>query len=617
MLFAAAAAAAMLLGQNYSEHVAPVLFEYCVSCHRSGESAPFSLLTYEDARRHAAQIVKVTKSRYMPPWPPEPGFGDFAGARCLTGAQIAMLEAWSKNGAPAGDLSRAPAAPKFTPGWQLGEPDLVLRIPQAYDLAPEGGDVFRNFILPVDLPKTRYIRAIELRPSNKRVVHHANLVVDRTRSLRVRDGADGKPGFAGMDVETESGDEFVPDSHFLLWKPGTVPQPEPPGMPWRLDPGTDLILNLHLQPSGKPERVDAVAGLYFADKPPTRFPMLLQLEHDGAIDVPPGSRDFAVTDQLKLPVSIELLAIYPHAHYIGKKIEVWAILPGGARVELLRINDWDINWQASYTYRKPVALPAGATVFMRITYDNSAANPRNPSRPPMRVKAGNRSQDEMGHVWLQVLTAQPEQRLDLHRAAMRRRLEKYPADFLAHYNLGSALQALDGHEAEALTLFEGAVRIRPTSATAQNALGGQLLAMGRLDAAIATFRKALQIDPLYGVSRYNLGQALAMKGDVAAALPELRQYLKEKPRDGRAQYTTGGILASAGRIAEAVPYFRVASELAPDAAEIHADLGAALAITGDVAGAVKAFERAVSLNPNDATSRSNLEKARAELRQKK
>jgi hypothetical protein len=138
-------------------------------------------------------------------------------------------------------------------------------------------------------------------------------------------------------------------------------------MAWRLEAGSDLIVNLHLQPSGKPETIDAELGLYFAKQPPRQFPMLLQLEHDGAIDVPAGATRFAVTDHLKLPIAVDVLAVYPHTHYIGKRIEAWAELPGGERRPLLLIDDWDINWQATYTYRKPAALPAGTTLAMEIT----------------------------------------------------------------------------------------------------------------------------------------------------------------------------------------------------------------------------------------------------------
>jgi Flp pilus assembly protein TadD len=599
--------ATLFLAQSYAEQIAPLLFEHCARCHRPGEAAPFSLLTYEDARKHAKQIVTVTKSGYMPPWPPEPGSGDFAGGRRLTPAEIARIEQWSQAGAPPGDLARV-KPPQFVEGWQLGEPDLVLKMPQAFNLAVDGGDVFRNFVIPSALKQTRYIRAIELRPGNKRAVHHANVVVDRTRSMRAREGHDGQPGFAGMEIETESDSagEFEPDSHFLFWKPGNTVVPEPAGMAWPLDPGTDLVVNLHLQPTGKPERIQAVLGLYFDAQPPKHFPILVQLEHDGAIDIPPGSRDFVVSDSFTLPVAADLLAIYPHAHYIGKRIEAWATLPQGRRVPLIEIKDWDINWQASYPYRTPVSLPAGTTVAMRIVYDNSTANPRNPLKPPRRVKTGNRSEDEMGHVWLQLLPKHKEDRLKIHEAVMRRRLQKYPADFVAHYNLGAVMQST-GRIDEALKLMQRATQLRPDSTPARNAYGVSLLLADHIDEAITEFRR---IDPAYAPARFNLGRALAAKGDDAGAIREWSAYLRDNDGDGRAHYLLAGVYAGSQRIAEALPHLRRAAELLPDDAEVHANLGTALAISGNAPAAIRAWERALELNPTDAVTRANLQRVK-------
>ncbi|MBI3473354.1 MAG: hypothetical protein HY013_18520, partial [Candidatus Solibacter usitatus] len=189
------AVTAPLAGQIiFNRHVAPLLFEYCAPCHRPGEAAPFPLLTYRDARQHAQQIVKATRSRYMPPWLPEPGHGEFAGARRLGDDQVRLLEQWVEQGAAEGPAADLPPAPRFTEGWQLGTPDLVVRMPRPYLLAAQGGDVFRNFVAPVPLTETRYVRAVEIRPGNKRVVHHANILIDRKQSSRRRDEQDGEVG---------------------------------------------------------------------------------------------------------------------------------------------------------------------------------------------------------------------------------------------------------------------------------------------------------------------------------------------------------------------------------------------------------------------------------------
>ena len=454
---------------------------------------------------------------------------------------------------------------------------------------------------------------MELRPGNKRVVHHANVIIDRTRQLRAREGKDGQPGFAGMDVETEAGNEFDPDSHFLFWKPGSPVEAEPDDMAWRLDPGSDLVINLHLQPTGKVETIQAEIGLYFSAQPPQRFPMLVQLEHDGAIVIPPGQAKYTVEDSLRLPMAVDVLAIYPHAHYLGKQIEAWVQPPGGERRSILRIDDWDINWQSSYVYQQPLHLPAGTVLSMRIEFDNSAGNPRARIRPPQRVTAGNRSQDEMGHVWFQVLPADPADRLVLQEAVMRRRLEKYPADFAAHYNLGAALQNR-GREAEAQPWLEKAVQLRPNSAVARNALATSLLANGKAREAIAGFRKVLAMDPEYLNARVNLAVALAGEGDAAGAAEQLRLYLEKRPQDGRAQYLLAGIFASGGRYAEALPHFAEAARLLPDDAEILANYATVLALMRRPAEAVPYYERALALRPADAAIRTNLERARAEAK---
>ena len=599
----------------FSKDVAPILFTQCTPCHRQGEGSPFPLLTFEDARKHATQIAEVTRRRLMPPWPPEAGHGEFAGTRRLSDAQIRTIGRWVEAGASEGSPADLPPQPKFPVGWQLGTPDLVVTMRQPYPLAAGPGDVFRNFVLPVELKESKYIRAFELQPGERRLVHHANLLVDRAQSLRVRDGKDGAPGFSGMDVTTESVDAFDPDSHFLFWKPGSPAQQEPDGMAWRLDPGSDLIVNLHLQPSGKPEMVEARLGLYFTNLPPTKHPMLLQLEHDGKLDIPAGDARFVVTDSLKLPVAVDLLAIYPHAHYLGRKVEAWAVLPNGSKSSLLLINDWDMKWQSTYNYAKPLPLPAGTIVSMRITFDNSAANVRNPNQPPRRVVGGNRSVDEMGHVWLQVLpkaNGAGDPRLALQQATMRRGIEKYPADFEAHFNLGAALQAA-GKDGEAIPYLTKAVKIRPTSAAAHNSLATSLMLTDKLDAAIVELQAAIKSDGNYHNARYNLARARAAKGDAASSIKEFLLYLEQRPSDVEAETAVAGLLASQRDFKAAAIHYGKASVLKPEDADLATNLGTALALTGELKQAMKAFEQALAVDPNHIQARRNLDLAKKEL----
>jgi len=351
---------------TFNQNIAPIIYGNCAPCHRPGASAPFSLLTYDDVKRHAAQIADVTKRRYMPPFLPQPGYGDFKEERRLSDAEIALIQEWVKAGSPEGSRADAPPAPRFASEWPLGTPDLALHVAQPYELKAGGPEVFWNFIIPVPITRARWVKAVDIRPSNPRVIHHASIILDRARSARRQ--ASNTNGFAGMDLNIAE-HSFDPDGMFLAWKPGSVPMVSPEGMAWRVAPGMDLILNVHLRPSGKAETVDAAIGLYFTDQPQTNFPLLIELEHDGAIDIPAGDKDYVVTDEFRTPLDINVLAVYPHAHYLGKLLEGYATLPDGSRKWLIRIPDWDFSWQGVFHLKQPLFLPRGTVISMRFTPD--------------------------------------------------------------------------------------------------------------------------------------------------------------------------------------------------------------------------------------------------------
>ncbi len=546
---------------TFNRDIAPILRQNCVSCHRPGESGPFPLVSYSDAKKRARQISAVTASRFMPPWLPQPGYGDFEGTRRLTDAQIKAIADWANAGAPEGGESELPAFPPLPDDWQLGPPDLVLNAPQAFALPADGPDVFRNFIFTPQLQSPRNVRAVEVRAGGKRLVHHANLIVDRMNSARKLEKVPGE-GFAGMDLNIQYS-VFDPPGHFLFWKPGSAPYVEPDGFAWRLQPGNDLVLNAHLQPSGKPELVQPSVGLYFTDKAPAQFPVLIQLEHDGAIDIPPGVRDFLVSDDFRLPMDVDVLAIYPHAHYLGKLLEAYATLPGEKRQWLIRIPDWDSNWQAVFRYRQPVFLPAGTLVSMRYHYDNSAANPRNPNQPPKRVKSGNNATDEMGHLWLQVLSHDHhDRRRELEEAVMEHRLQKYPDDYASYLDLGELkLSRLDLQGA--VSVLQTAVRVDPKQSQGHNILGAALTRTGRGQEAIQQFEAALQLDPGNVNARYNLVFALAKSGQPAAAAAHMEKVVAAFPKDAGLHNLWGELLAQQGKNAEAIAQFDQALALDP------------------------------------------------------
>ncbi len=545
---------------NFAQDVAPILYRNCISCHRPGESAPFSLLNYADAKKHAQQIASATASRTMPPWLPAARYGDFAGKHRLSADEIVLIANWVKGGAPKGSASEIPPVPKFTEGWQLGPPDLIVEATRAYTIPAKGPDVFYNFIFSPRISTTKYVRAIEIRPGNTHSIHHANVLVDRARSAR-REETEPGAGFPGMNVKIVR-NVFDFDTHFLFWKPGSAPWTEQDGFSWRLDPGNDLVLNAHMMTMGMPEEVKPSIGLYFTDKPPKYAPILIQLEHDGALNIPPGDADFVVTDRFTLPLDADALAVYPHAHYLGHVLEGYAILPNGTRKELILIRHWDPKWQSVYHYREPVFLPKGTVLVMRWHYDNSASNPRNPHRPPQRVLSGNQSTDEMAHLSFQLLPRESGARSALEEAYMRHQLEKYPDDFQAHLWLGALkLSRLD--PSGAVTVLREAVKLQPKQPEGHSWLGVALGALGLSREAIEQFRQALKIQPDYIPARYNLAKALARSGEFAEAVQDFSQVVAAFPQDAQVHNDFGELYLRMGKPTEALEQFEQALAVSP------------------------------------------------------
>ena len=383
---------------TYNKDIAPLLAERCGVCHVTGGTAPFSLLTYADAKRHAGEIAAVTRKRIMPPWKADPDNGPFVGQHPLSDAEIQRIQEWVDGGALEGDPHGAAPPPRDESGWRLGPPDIIVTLPQPYSLQADGTDVFRIFVIPVPVTKTRFVRGLEFRPGNARVVHHANIRVDKTASSRALDQADPGPGYSGLIARSAD----YPEGHFLGWTPGQVAPLLPKDLSWRLDPHTDLVVEAHMQPSGRSESVQPSIGLYFSGTLPTRTPAMLRLGRQN-IDIPAGDPHYVATDSYVLPVDVDVEAVQPHAHYRGRDVLGEAILPDGTKQRLIHIADWDFHWQHVFRFERPVHLPKGSTLTMCWVYDNSPNNPRNPEQPPKRARWGQRSSDEMGDLWIQVL----------------------------------------------------------------------------------------------------------------------------------------------------------------------------------------------------------------------
>ena len=383
---------------TYNHDIAPILHKRCVSCHASGEVGPFPLASYADAARRAALIAQVTASRYMPPWKPEPGYGDFEGARALTKPEIDTLARWAAAGAPLGDPVSAQPAPAPASA-KLASPDLVVRMEKPFTVPAEGPDLYRCFVIPLGLDAGRYASRIEFRPGNPKVVHHALFFLDRAKVAPKSEYACfGAPGFLGGGLGG--------------WSPGSPPIRMPEGAAATLSAKSDLVLQLHFHPTGKPETVESSVAFEFTSDAPRRRLMGVALGSRN-IDIPPGEKSYKVTDSFVLPVDVDAIGIIPHAHYVCKEMKGVARLPNGSTEWLIRIRDWDFNWQEQYRYRRPLRLPEGTRLEMEFTYDNSAQNPRNPNHPPQRVRWGPDGTDEMAGLHVQVFAARESDAAEL------------------------------------------------------------------------------------------------------------------------------------------------------------------------------------------------------------
>lgn len=400
---------------TFAEHIAPLVFAKCTACHRPGEAAPFALLGYDDVKKRAATIREVIESRYMPPWHPDAGWGEFKDELRLKDDELALFTAWLDAGMPAGDAARTPKVPEFAEGWQLGPPDLVVTMDKAFDVPAGGADIYRNFTLPLKLEQDQWVTAVEVRPAARKVVHHVLFFLDDSGDALAHEGKDGAVGFRGMG--------FKRSGSLGGWAVGAIPRRLPEGLAMPLPKGSDLVLQTHFHPSGKPEQEKTTVGIYFAKEPPKRTLVGLQLPplfgRLANLDIPAGEKQYTLKDSITLPCDTDVINVGGHAHYLGKTMKAIATLPDEkhTEVKLFSISEWDFNWQGRYEYAQAPRLPKGTRIDVEITYDNSADNPHNPHNPPRRVKWGIESEDEMGSVTFALVPVDEKDKKALQRAA--------------------------------------------------------------------------------------------------------------------------------------------------------------------------------------------------------
>ena len=428
------AAAALLLGPTtastpqaaaaapptFNEDIAPILHSQCATCHRPGEVAPFSLLTYEDAAKRAQLIAAVTSARVMPPWKAEEGHGTFVGERRLSKAQIDTIREWATAGAPEGDPSKRPAPPKFAEGWQVGEPDQIVTMSDPYTVPADGPDQFRCFVLPLNNDQDLNVSGFEFRPGNRRVVHHAIIFVDTSGTAR-RLQTQAK----GSGYRCVGGPGFPASGAIGGWAPGADPRREEPETALPVPRGADLVVQIHYHPTGKVEQDRSTLGLHYSAAPTKgRAGMILV---NRRIYIKPGDSHYVVKASATVPQDVDLVGITPHAHYLATDMKVSAHLPDGTTKPLIWIPDWDFNWQGQYRYASPVHLPKGTRVDMEYVFDNSANNPHNPASPPKMVTWGEETNDEMAIAFLEFVLPSPRDVPAFRTAALLQLLEPFLA----------------------------------------------------------------------------------------------------------------------------------------------------------------------------------------------
>jgi mono/diheme cytochrome c family protein len=447
--FAVVAAAGPAVGDDgavtYSEHIAPIIHKNCVECHRPGLGAPFDFRGYEEVARKGRLIAHVTKTGFMPPWKPERGYARLKNERGLDAEELALIEAWVAQGTPEGDPALAPELPPLPESeWRLGEPDIVVEMVEAFDVPADGPDIYRNFVVPLpDFPEGTWVRGIEFLAGAPSVVHHSLLDLDYNGRGRWLDSEDPGPGFVGMDQAFE-------DSRIGTYAVGSLPYFLPEGVAIKIEPGADLILEMHYHPSGKAEVDRSKVGFYLTKEPPTRRMTPLQIPPSFGIttglDIPPGESEYTLKHRYKLSHDVEVVNIFPHAHYICKEIKGVAKLPDSTKTTLIWIKNWDFAWQEQYAYEDPPILPAGTVIDITWIYDNSADNPVNPNDPPRRVTWGESSTDEMASLSIGVIPVHQDEfdaLLDAHYAYQKKQLREVPLEVLQPVIIAEVLRRFD------------------------------------------------------------------------------------------------------------------------------------------------------------------------------
>jgi hypothetical protein len=394
---------------TFTKDVAPILYKNCTGCHRPGEIAPFSLLTYEDARPHAAAIRDEVADGTMPPWHADPRHGQFLNDRSLTAEEKDTILRWARGGAPKGDPADLPPAPKYVEGWELGEPDVVLAMPVDYKVPADGFIEYEYFEIPTNFKEDQWIQAVEVRPGNRAVVHHVILSTRspeperRPAGFRPAPGMEIPPGQSGGGPE--KGEAKRPRGQSLFpaprrggamiggFAPGTSSMAFEEGSALLIRAGSTIVMQMHYTTNGTAQTDRTRIGLTFAKQPPARE-MRMGTLVNGSLRIPPGASDYSIAAEMTTIADVTLRQLLPHTHLRGKSWEYTVTYPDGRSEVILSVPKYDFNWQTDYVFAEPLKLPRGTKVRAVAHYDNSAANPDNPDST-VEVTWGDQTWEEM------------------------------------------------------------------------------------------------------------------------------------------------------------------------------------------------------------------------------
>ena len=378
---------------TFAKDVAPILQRHCQECHRPGEAAPFSLLTYEQARPWAKAIKQAVLTKMMPPWFADPHYGTFSNHRSMPQKEIDTIVAWANAGAPQGDPKDLPPPRDFLEGWSIPEPDQVIELPKPYAVPATGTVEYQKFIIPSGFTEDKWVQFAEARPDQRDKVHHMILFIREPHSHWLREAPIGEFFVAPKPKDNDVDTSALPSDFLVGYAPGQPPEELPPGQAKLIKAGSDFVLEIHYTTNGTAALDRSKFGLVFAKHAPAERVLTLSATN-GTFKIPPGDPNYRVDAAFQLAADVKLTALHPHMHGRGKDFEYRLVLPSGETQTLLRVPRYNWHWQLWYTLANPIALPKGAKIECTAHFDNSPNNPDN-ADPTKEVTWGDQSWDEM------------------------------------------------------------------------------------------------------------------------------------------------------------------------------------------------------------------------------